>query len=381
MKERLRDLVKYLSSSIKALSLYPENHPIFEDSIDKLDEHLQDLLKERNELSFAIIEDELVFEDMPFHDLSSFFYSFIFFLEKRKVERITFIKGIDRRELKDFIKVISQDEHTLKEKGGISKELAKTSVTHVVVGKIDTSSAPLTKKKITPKQVYRFALDLMKRVGKDIEKGEEEIETHEAKEIVEQIIESMMWVRSSLMKLIHLRMHDVYSFVHSVNVSILTIAQGERLGLSEDELNDLGISALFHDLGRILIPKEIIKKKEDLTKEEREVVERHPIDGARLLFRTHGVPELCRIVAFEHHIGYDLSGYPKVRRRKLNLAALMVQISDTYDALTSKRSYRGAENIEEVLSLMVKQGGTLFEPRLVRLFSQMIRELYPLNLR
>lgn len=376
MKERLRDLVKYLSSSIKTLSLYTENHPMFEDSIDRLNEHLQDLLKERNKLPFAIIEDELVFEDMPFYDFSSFFYSFIFFLEKREVERITFIKGIDRRELKDFIRIISQDEHTLKEKGGISKELSRASVTHVVVGKIDTSSI-LIEKKIAPKQVYSFALDLMKRVGKAIEKGEEEIDTHGAKRIVEQIIEAMMWDRSSLMKLIHLKMHDVYSFIHSVNVSILTIAQGESLGLSKDELNDLGISALFHDLGKILIPKEILEKKEELTKEERESIERHPIDGARLLFRTRGVPELCRIVAFEHHIGYDLSGYPKVKRRRLNLAALMAQISDTYDALTSKRPYRSAKDIEDVLGLMGKQGGTLFEPRLVRLFSQMIHKLHP----
>ncbi|MCJ7646125.1 HD domain-containing protein, partial [bacterium] len=141
---------------------------------------------------------------------------------------------------------------------------------------------------------------------------------------------------------------------------------------------DLGIAALLHDVGKIKVPEEILRKPGKLTPEEFELIKKHPADGAKILMKTTGTSKMAYVVTFEHHIKYDLTGYPVVSRAKrgLNLGSMLVRIADTYDAMRSNRSYARETPPEKTIKEMEEASGKEFEPVLLRKFIRLIG-VYP----
>jgi HD-GYP domain-containing protein (c-di-GMP phosphodiesterase class II) len=171
--------------------------------------------------------------------------------------------------------------------------------------------------------------------------------------------------------------HDEYTLNHSVNVSLLAVALGRRLGLTRAELVDLGLAAFFHDLGKIETPVEILNKPGQLTEDERKIVELHPHQGAEKLIQFRDfrrLPVSAIHVAMEHHIKEDLTGYPKYRiKSDVNLYSRIVKVCDFFDAITTKRVYRKKTFTRaEALSLMLENIGTEFNPVILKTFAQMI---------
>ncbi len=174
-----------------------------------------------------------------------------------------------------------------------------------------------------------------------------------------------------------------YTLNHSVNVCLLSIALGRRLGLDRNELIELAISAFFHDFGKIETPKEILDKPSKLEPHERAIIEKHPHHGAGTLAawrEIKGIPLRAIHVAMEHHIKEDLSGYPQTFKKKsTHLFSKIVKIVDYFDAITTKRIYRPRVfTREEALSLMLEQGSQEFHPLLLRVFIQMMG-IYPVG--
>jgi putative nucleotidyltransferase with HDIG domain len=161
-----------------------------------------------------------------------------------------------------------------------------------------------------------------------------------------------------------LQAHDDYTVTHSLNVCILVVAQATYLGLSESPLREVGLAALLHDIGKETIPSQILNKPSQLEKGEFEKVRAHPLTGAKLLRKIDCGTEIPMIVAFEHHVKYDRSGYPKIRSSgPLHIASHMTQIADVYDALRSFRPYMPSIELSKTLSIMKEGRGTEFEPR------------------
>ena len=130
--------------------------------------------------------------------------------------------------------------------------------------------------------------------------------------------------RTALMALTAMRSYDNYTFTHMVNVSILTMAQARALGIDGKLLREFGLSALMHDIGKVRTPKEILNKPDKLTDEEFVIMRRHVVDGAEILRRTPEMPILAPVVAFEHHLRLDGSGYPfTVKRETMNLGSML----------------------------------------------------------
>ena len=174
-------------------------------------------------------------------------------------------------------------------------------------------------------------------------------------------------------RLIRLQAHDDYTVTHSLNVCILVVAQATRIGLPENKIREAGLAALLHDVGKEATPSTILTKPGQLDMEEFDQVKRHPADGAKLLRKVDCGTELPMIVAFEHHIKYDRTGYPKVRSREpLHIASYMTQIADVYDALRSFRPYQPSIELERTLSIMKEGRGTEFEPRLFDNFVEIL---------
>jgi HD-GYP domain-containing protein (c-di-GMP phosphodiesterase class II) len=172
--------------------------------------------------------------------------------------------------------------------------------------------------------------------------------------------------------------YDEYTYHHSVNVSILTIALGQRLGLSKKILTELGVVALFHDIGKVEIPSDVLNKSTNFTEDEWKLMKRHPVWGVKAILKLRGLDSTTirsAIVAFEHHMNYDLSGYPKVRKKysELDFYSRIVSLVDQYDAMTSSRVYsRIPLSPDKALSIMMERANTQLDPLLFKFFINMV---------
>jgi HD-GYP domain-containing protein (c-di-GMP phosphodiesterase class II) len=164
------------------------------------------------------------------------------------------------------------------------------------------------------------------------------------KRVVQGIVDQILNEETSLIGLTTIRDYDEYTFTHSVNVCIFSVALGKRLGLTKLQLYDLGMAALFHDIGKSRVPQSILNKSGGLSDDEWRLIASHPWLGVLALFQVRGAQELpyrSMIVAHEHHMKRDMSGYPRpIRPRDLSMFSKIVAIADGFDAATSRRAYQ-----------------------------------------
>ncbi len=194
---------------------------------------------------------------------------------------------------------------------------------------------------------------------------------------VEGLADAVTQNRTALVALTAMRNYDNYTFTHMVNVSILTMGQARALGIEGRLLREFGLSALMHDIGKVRTPKEILQKPERLTDQEFVIMRRHPVEGAEILRRTPEMPILAPVVAFEHHLRLDGTGYPEgAKRSALNLGTMICSIADVYDAMRSQRAYQQAFPTDRVLAVLKKDDGAHFDANLVRRFVQLLG-IYP----
>jgi HD-GYP domain-containing protein (c-di-GMP phosphodiesterase class II) len=171
-----------------------------------------------------------------------------------------------------------------------------------------------------------------------------------------------------------IKLYDEYTFAHSVNVAILSIAMGAFLSLEKHKISALGFSGMLHDIGKVTIPLEITNKADALTEAEWTIVKRHPVEGAVILSGMAGVSRLAMVAAFEHHQHYDAKGYPQTRDIvQQHPFSRIVAIADAYDALTSVRVYYNVSTPpDEAVRILLKRRGTVFDTMLVKVFVNMI---------
>ena len=201
--------------------------------------------------------------------------------------------------------------------------------------------------------------------------------------VVQKTVDLVIDKRSVLLKLSTLRDHDDYTYTHSVNVSILAICLGQHIGLTKNTLETLGICGLFHDLGKVDVPLEILNKQGKLTDHEFKVIQKHSLNSVRHIAKLKAPRELkskIMLAPFEHHLKYDLSGYPRSwRSEPVSLFGRILTIVDVFDAITSARVYRSkAISPDEALRRMSESAGKDFDPILLKAFINMLG-VYPVG--
>jgi HD-GYP domain-containing protein (c-di-GMP phosphodiesterase class II) len=226
------------------------------------------------------------------------------------------------------------------------------------------------------KKTYFNAVSFSKGVMTKIKSGEK-VSMKKAKRVVETMVDQLLEEEQLLLSMTAIKDYDEYTYHHSVNVSILSIALGQRLGLDKKVLTELGLVALFHDIGKIEIPSEILNKPTNFTDDEWRVIRKHPAWGVRAILKLRGFDSTtmrASIVAFEHHMNYDFSGYPRVRKYSdLDLYSRIVSLADQYDAMTSARVYsRIPMSPDKALSIMMERAGTQLDPLLLKFFINMV---------
>ena len=194
---------------------------------------------------------------------------------------------------------------------------------------------------------------------------------------VDQIIDAP----HSLIALTTIKDYEHYLIYHSTNVAILSVVLGQRLGLSKSRLGELCLAGFLHDAGKLVVRQEVLNKAGPLDAAEWVEMRRHPGLAARSLLdqpRLTAAGMRSVVVAYEHHLHYDMSGYPRTRlKTSVSLFGNIVSLADVYDAMTTARGYRRHNTTPyEALNFLIEKSGSLFDPMLVKLFAE-VMGLYP----
>ncbi|MDR1164859.1 MAG: HD domain-containing protein [Deltaproteobacteria bacterium] len=211
----------------------------------------------------------------------------------------------------------------------------------------------------------------------------ENVNISKSRRVVQDMVESLFQEERLLLNLSTIRDYDDYTCTHCVNVAILSMCLGRRLGLSKIAVVTLGLAGLFHDLGKVDVPIDLIRKTTKFTAEEYEIVKNHSLYSVCRILQInadHKLKAKLVVAPFEHHLGIDLAGYPVSDRHvPLSLFGRIVAIADHYDALTSSRSYRPVPmNPEQALDIMTSISGRALDPLLLKVFINMVG-IYPIG--
>ena len=237
-------------------------------------------------------------------------------------------------------------------------------------------------KKQYSKEVYFKSIGLVKEVVESV-RYQKLLNVRKAKRMMQNAVNALIQDESTLLGLANIKNYDESTFNHSVNVAIYAIAIGQRVGIPKKHLSHLGMAALFHDIGKTRIPIEVLHKAGKLLSEELAIVRAHPILGVETLMAMKEWGELSsRMIyaAFDHHLKFDLTGYPKTtRKRMLSLFGKIIAIADFYDALVRPRGGNRFPYVsEKILGIMLERSGKDFDPTLVKVFINMIG-VFPLG--
>jgi HD-GYP domain-containing protein (c-di-GMP phosphodiesterase class II) len=232
------------------------------------------------------------------------------------------------------------------------------------------------------KRIFFETIGTIKEVITNI-KGKQHADVRKLKRLAQKAIHLVTEDESILLGMTMIKNYDEYTFNHSVNVSIYSLAIGKRLGFSKKTLTELGITALLHDIGKSKIPREVLNKPAALNDEEWEVMRRHPLMGVEVVLNLKQLGEINpRMVVgiFDHHLMPDLSGYPKLfRKKEVSLFGRIIQIADAYDAMTTPRIYKKIPYTpEQALAIMLRERVTHFDPLLLKIFIGLVG-VYPIG--
>jgi putative nucleotidyltransferase with HDIG domain len=309
-------------------------------------------------------------------------------MKEKKIGSLTFQHPVSKEDLKKSVYTLTSfippgPEGAEEE---LNIKLRDNGVNSIWAGPIDEAEKikydDLADQRKMAKKAYFQAVSVVKGVMNNI-KSEQPTHLKKVKRVIQGIVDIILNEEASLLGLTTLKDFDEYTYNHCVNVSILAMTIGQKLGLDKNTLTKLGIAALFHDIGKVDVPIDILNKPSAFTDDEWTIVRKHPEMGVKAISKIRGLNELAAssmAVAFEHHIFYDLNGYPVTKEKKMpNFFSRIVSLADQYDSMTSARVYsRTPYTPDKALSLMMERSGGQLDPLLFKIFANIIG-IYPIG--
>ncbi len=373
--KKSEELVRRLAAALRGTELYAPNHPLVQRGIDALGAAALEGLQSQPSIVIAFIGDEIVVDAARLPRGSATMIGLARDLRERDVEKITFTRGLTKDEVRALVAILSDRKSPVP----LHDRLAGKNIRHIQLGRVvvedtDDQEAGI----VAARRVYASAVETAETLWQAAKAGDKP-DPGAARKIIDGLARLVTQDRTSLMALTALKKYDNYTFTHMVNVSALAMAQARALNIEGNLLREFGFAALMHDIGKVNTPLEVLNKPDKLSREEFDIMKRHVVDGAHILRRTPEMPALAPIVAFEHHLKQDLSGYPeKIGSRKLNLCTMIVSIADVFDALRSTRPYRKGLATDRIRNIMGEQGNPAFNQALLKRFVNLMG-LFPVG--
>ncbi len=355
-------LIIQIAAATNTATLYPPMHPRVVQSIGHVLSALSAVLEERqaDAITFLVLGDDLVVEQDVLRKSSLSHRLFIELLKRRGIERLTLAAGLETEEAQQFIAGLATGE-----------ELEST--THVVLGKAQVNLENDEKPEEASRDLRSDLLEPVReafakfRVDKTLPLGPME-------QLVWGFIDSLAKTTRSILPLAKLKEHDEYTFVHSVNVSMLVLAQARSFGIQGTMLHAFGMAGLLHDIGKLMVPLDVLTKPGKLEGREWALMQSHTVQGAWYLSEMEGALPLSISVAYEHHLRYDgQPNYPILKMpRAPNLASRMTSIGDAYDAMSTVRPYQKPLMRSVAFEILKKRSETFYDPVLVANFVRIV---------
>lgn len=392
----LREVVRHLSTAISTATLYRPEHPQVKRLCGLALKSLQSLQIPESGLSLLFVEDEMIADGKNI-GRSLYIHRLARLLRQWQIGHLKILPRLVSDELLQLVTQLSTPQAGAVVRPSANLRLGQVQVRYrerdsatgtTLPADIPDSEIPAPELEVELEDFYiqaafqekhpeiealdeqdlaRFS-DICEAVRK-----RRKLHVVGISEIVARFIATFTCEAGSFLALAPLRKLDEYTFVHSINVCTLNIAQAMALGISGQRLHDIGVSAMLHDIGKLFVPEEILTKKGKLTEEEWAIIRQHPEKGVRYLLDTPGVPRLALVVAYEHHMKFNGSGYPPRPPGNMpHIASQITTVSDFFDAMRTERSYRGAMEVHNISQVLLQLSGSELNPQLTDNFLRVL---------
>jgi len=363
-----------MARAMKNVSFYEVTHPVVNDVLKELAADLTPLLEDKPQLVTKFVDGYAVLQDRPIFSQQASIGNLVGACHRREIETIVLLRGVTEQELAHLVEVLAADPAEVNAAGGAAKALASRGVRHIAIERLVSWDEKDTagQRYLEWRWAYTSSLDVLRGAVAEVRTGRP-LEVESVRASVRELVDDILGPGAILHNLNSMKNMDEYTFIHALHICVLTLELGRGLGLAREKLEELGLATLLHDVGKIFVPLAILRKPAALDEAEFAVMSRHPLDGALVLARQPELPEVAPVVAFEHHMHLDHSGYPRMTRpRALNMYSLMASIGDVYDALTTMRPYRAELPPHQALAVMREQYAEKLEPRLLARFLEIL---------
>lgn len=388
--------MKAIGGLTQIAKMHLNNNPLLIDAAEKFARLIETMGENESDVSIVCQDGHLYFQKkkLTIHQTNKRMFSrMLRYLENRDIRSLSFrpnLGPVSNDKIIAFARFLDQSVKHPESSDWLVSRLEKDDLTWVDVNNkvFDLTGDPLpqsdeirpadrqTAKKMDARRNYAQALHSIKDVCGKLSSGKK-VGMRNVVRFVQKMVDIVTEDEALFSILATVRIYDDYTYVHSLNVAILSMSLGKNVGLDHTALEKLGLCGLFHDLGKVVVSKQIINKKGPLDDDEYAEVQKHPVHSARLILRLQARRDRkvkILMAPFEHHMGFNRLGYPQIKtKRSISLFSRIVTIADVYDAITSPRIYRSKPfSPDRALGYMLKKSGTTFDPVLLKVFINML---------
>jgi putative nucleotidyltransferase with HDIG domain len=371
------EAVKFLTTFAQALatmSLYSEGHPARARGIEQAYERLQLLQETDPKPRFSFLGEDVVYGELALRELGDWDWGTR--LANAGVQRVEFPKGTTRDEFELFLDEVLARITLQAIDSSLRSPEQRSTIKFGAIGVKGSEDPKLIIAAPTTNLTYTLGeeAETVEWMHREVQESGE-LPLYEAESVVRSLSLAMHGDRNIVLPLLQMKEFDQYTTTHSLNVSVLTMALAEWMGMGPSDVRAFGVAGLLHDLGKVRIPKEVLTKPGKLTDEEWVIMRRHPVDGAKIIYESDHNLDLAAAVAYEHHIMINGQGYPRRHfERGVHAASKLVHVCDVYDALRTNRPYREAWEPERVLKQIEQGAGPDFDVEAATAFIGMMRQ-------
>jgi HD-GYP domain-containing protein (c-di-GMP phosphodiesterase class II) len=385
-----RTFIMALYGSLRSIRMYPPENPVVQKGLEELIAVTEELRAADGDIEFRVSGEFIFVNSTRLRlDLDNYTtFSYLLALCRACGVGVVRLKATpSARDWTVFLNFLLSPQGDGPEArfGALQKRLATTGVVSFEVSppvESEDDQKHRVEAKEAAKRTYTQSVSATKDVMNSVRMGQSP-NIRKIKRVVQGIVDQILADETSLVGLTTIRDYDDYTFTHSVNVCIFSTALGRRLGLTRLQLYDIGFAALFHDIGKSRVPVEILNKPDLLSDEEWRAIAAHPWLGVLSLFQVkeqQEFPYRAMLVAYEHHMKRDVTGYPRTLRTKaIGFYSKIVAIADGFDAATSRRAYQSEPlNPAAVLGEMRDNVRRGMDPVVVKAFVNLLG-IYPVG--
>lgn len=357
-----RNFLRALSHLGQRMTRAGASDQLREDAITAVVDSAEILTAASDEAVLTVARNAFYLDRTMLAHASTEFHSMLKAMNRRKIDSVTILRGATRQDLADLAALVVGKSTDLPAEGTVR-------INDRALAPADLDSRPMS----GLRKSYAESLDALRGV-----RDTRVLQLGEVLAVVDGFIAGSTSAPGSSLIMATVHNHDEITYYHSVNVCLLSMALGRFVGLSGEQIRLLGLSALLHDVGRVVVDEVALQRDGRLSNEDWAQVRLHPQEGALAIMAASGPgQELAAAVALEHHVRVDGGGYPSLKGRRPALFSRMVAIIDTYDAITSRRPYRPARTPNEALRVLLQGAGSVHDPDLLRLFIEMMGHYPP----